>query len=50
MKRKTLYESPSVQEVILDLEQALCASVSNTTKEIGITRLTENETNDWLVL
>lgn len=49
MKQKTLYESPSLHETSLELEQVLCASVSNTTKEIGITSLDEiDKFEDWL--
>lgn len=51
MKRKTLYESPLLQEMSLELEQVLCASVSNTTKEMGFTSLDEiDKSSDWLTL
>ena len=49
MKRKTLYESPSLHETSLEPGQVLCASVANTTKEIGITSLDEiDKFEDWL--
>lgn len=48
MERKTFYESPLIQEMSLDLEQVLCASVSRTYNEIGIGVLTEiDKSKDW---
>ena len=49
MKRKTLYESPLVQDIILDLEQALCASVVMDSSELGIFVLDEiDKSGDWI--
>lgn len=49
MKRKTLYESPLVQEVSLDLEQVLCASVTVNSNDFGLLGLDEiDKSEDWI--
>ena len=48
MERKTFYESPLIQEMSLDLEQVLCASVTVNSNAFGITALDEVDTKfDW---
>ena len=50
MKRKTLYESPLLQEMSLELEQVLCASVTMQSNEMGLLGLEENDkSGDWVL-
>lgn len=50
MKQKTLYESPSLHETSLELEQVLCASVTMQSNEIGLLGLDEiDKSDDWVL-
>lgn len=50
MKRKTLYESPLLQVMSLELEQVLCASVTRTYGDFGLVGLDENDkSGDWVL-
>ena len=50
MERKTFYESPLIQEMRLDLEQVLCASVNKSYGDFGFAGLqeTDNVSTDWI--
>ena len=50
MERKTFYESPLIQEMSLDLEQVLCASVNKSYGDFGFAGITEagDVNTDWI--